>query len=217
MICDSNSNIIDQINKILYENNGYTLFEKNTMLYVKTKEDIAELTTSFDYIIDKYGKLDCSNIVVELIKEDMNIKVFVLNCCVIRICQAELFKKYYEDTFDFIMAYQHPNLENIYEVITKNRYTYIISKKVIPLLSNMKPNPLHKIDFDRVFCEITALISDLKSCNKSHGDPRLDNTGYDPDIDKYILFDFDKFTTLKTNNNDREILYESIEWFMKMR
>ena len=216
------SNIINQINTTLEIYSDYTLFTPNCHIYLESSYDKNIFISILDYIIKCYNKSDYLDGQIEMIKDDMNIKVIIMRNCILRICQTDIYEQYYEKEFDFIRCLKHPNLEHIYEVIKTYKYTYIISKKVIPLLTGMKLNPNLMIDYDNLYNEIVCLISDLKEYNKSHKDVRLDNIGYDPEIDKYILFDFDKFGENNSMNNnsmnnnsiktDIDILVKSIEW-----
>lgn len=185
----------------------YDFFQYNKHIYIDSIDLYYQMVYIFEIINEFY---EYNNKYDEiLIKEDMNIKVFVLSKCIIRICDNNIFNKYYKDNYDYIIKKNHLNLEHIYNIFETNKYTIIVSKKVIPLIINNKINQNHKIDFDKLYNEISNLIVEFKNDNYFHNDISLDNIGYDNILDKYILYDFDKFSNIFISN-DNENLIRSI-------
>ena len=60
---------------------------------------------------------------------------------------------------------------------------------------------------------MNQLIKQLLIDGYSHNDVRIDNIGYDPILDKYILFDFDK-CNMSNSNNDFNTLNKSINFYI---
>jgi hypothetical protein len=179
----------------------YTFFEYNNHIYIDSVELYFHMIYIFE-IINNYYEYNDNNDNI-LVKEDMSFKVFILSNCVIRFCDNNIFNNNYKNNYLYIINKDHPNLEHIYNIFTTDKYIIIISKKVIPLIIDNKINQNHKIDFDKLYNEMSDLIVDLKNDNYSHNDFRLDNIGYDNILDKYILFDFDKFSNIfKSTDND---------------
>jgi hypothetical protein len=207
--------LIDAINSMLDSYSGYTITQPNDRIYIENEDELCNFREIIDYIVSRYNDFDYSKNTLEQIKDDMNFIVIVLSKCVIRVCKTNLFDKKYRSSYDFIMKSMHPNLEKIYEIIRKDAYVYIVSKKIIPLLdSRCRTNELHKTDYDELYYQMSNTCMYLKENNKSHGDLRLDNIGYDNDLEKYVLFDFDKFGDYN-GIYEMDMLYNSIEWIMK--
>jgi hypothetical protein len=203
--------LIDAINCMLDKYSGYVITKPNVHIYMKNEYEESNFKKIMDYIVSTYNNSDYSEDGLEQIKDDMNFVVIVLSKCVIRVCKTDIFNKNYKLNYDFIMRSSHSNLEKIYEVINLDTYTYIISKKIIPLLDSVcEVNKLHNIDYDDLYYQMSGLYSYLKENKKSHGDIRLDNIGYDNDLEQYVLFDFDKFGNYN-GINEMDMLSESIE------
>ena len=70
----------------------YSFFIKNNHIYIDNFLLYSQLNEIFNNIHLLYNKSDISNYQI-IIKEDMNIKVFVLSYCVIRICCIDIYNK----------------------------------------------------------------------------------------------------------------------------
>ena len=211
-----NSNGLYLLNKMSDAFNYYssnTFFEEeNHHIYINSEELSHKITNILETVHYKYNKSDTSDFDI-YVKEDMHIKVFILSNCVIRICDLDIYIKSYNDVFNYITHLKHPNFEHIYEIFFTDKYVFIVSKKIIPLVIDYKINPILRIEFDDLYDQISGLIVIIKEDNYSHGDVRIDNIGYDPDLNKYVLFDFDKFS--KKKSNDLNTLGSSIRIYVK--
>jgi len=205
-------NLLDKLSSAFQYYTDYTLFVQNDHIFI----DSIELYLQFDEICNNINKLynrsDISNFHI-IIKEDMNIKVFVLSYCVIRICSINIYNERYIHVFDYIQNKNHSNLEQIYNIYLTDKYIIIVSKCIIPLITNNIINPLHTPDYTMIYYQMYQLIDQLIIDGYSHNDVRIDNIGYDPNIDKYVLFDFDKFN-ISNINNDLYTLNKSIQFYI---
>jgi hypothetical protein len=195
---------------------GYHLYMPNRHIYLDSPELIRAFIHSITSINQNYNKTDpSSDNFIETIKEDMLIKVFVLNNCVIRICDSAIYEKSYSKVFDFVMDADHPNLECVYTVENIGKYTIIVSKKLIPVLTyntTTRTIDINRIvNLDDLYNQMSELICYLRSFKCSHGDLRLDNIGFDPQTGNYVAFDFDKFS-FDTDLSDRSTLITSIQF-----
>lgn len=188
-----------------------SLFTMNEHVFI----DSRELYLQFSYILTdihiRYNRANITDYHI-MVKDDMKIKVFVLPHCVIRICQTKIYYTRYYNIFEYIIKLDNHNLEHIYNIYHTDKYIIIVSKCIIPLVTNNIINKQHIIDYTLIRNQIGLLINKLIIDGYSHNDVRIDNIGYDPDINKYVLFDFDKFRK-SDNNNDRITLDKSINYY----
>jgi len=190
----------------------YSFFIMNNHIYIDNLLLYSQLNEIFNNIDLLYNKSDISNYQI-IIKEDMSIKVFVLSHCVIRICCIDIYNKKYIHIFNYIKNKNHINLEQIYNIYFTNKYVIIVSKCIIPLIINSIINPLHIPKFELLKYQMSQLINQLLIDGYSHNDVCIDNIGYDPILDKYILFDFDK-CNMSNSNNDLNTLNKSINFYI---
>lgn len=197
---------------------GFTMFQQNPHFHIDSLDSEYQFILILRNILENYNNNDNSSETVISIKEDMLIKVIVLKYCVIRICKKNIYNTIYSDIYKNISKLNHCNLEYIYNYIIGDNYVFIVSKTIIPLVINNNLNQLVKVDFDELYNQMTSLSYDLNMYNMAHNDIRLDNIGYDSDLNKYILFDFDKFKINTTNYNNNNIynLFKSISYYKNL-
>jgi len=203
--------LYNNMNKYFFDICGCNIDKKNMFIYIDSdnlKEQIVNILNeiSVNYNNSKYDILN--------IKEDMIFKVFVLQYCVVRICETKTFIDKYKNIIDKIISINNINIEYIYKYYTTNKYVLLISKRIEPLIIHNEVNKNINIDFDEIYNQITKTIGILLKHNLSHNDVRLDNIGYDKQLNTYVLFDFDK-TCFTNINNDINNLIMSIYHYMK--
>ena len=190
----------------------YSLFIKNDHIFIDNIELYLQFNNICNNINILYNNSDISDYHI-IIKEDMFIKVFVLSYCVIRICHINIYYDRYIHIYTYIQDKNHSNLEHIYNIYLTDKYVIIVSKCIIPLIVDNMINPLHDPDYIMIRLQMYQLIEQLINDGYSHNDVRIDNIGYDPNINKYVLFDFDKFN-ISNYNNDFYTLNKSIEFYI---
>ena len=188
-----------------------SFFDYNTHIYLDNYVLINQFNDICYDIHNTYNKNDISNYNI-IVKEDMHIKVFILSNCIIRICHIDTYKYRYSEFYNHIIQLNHDNIEYIYNIYYTDKYVIIVSKCVIPLIVDNKINILHYPNFDILINQIEEVINVLLYNGYSHNDVNIDNIGYDSELNKYILFDFDKCK--KSNKtNDLYNLIKSIKYY----
>ena len=188
-----------------------SFFDYNTHIYLDNYNLINQFNDICYNIHNTYNKNDLSDYNI-IVKEDMHIKVFILSNCIIRICHIDTYNYKYNELYNYIIKLNHENIEHIYNIYHTNKYILIVSKCIIPLIIDNKINPLHYPKFDILINQIEEVINVLLDNGYSHNDVNIDNIGYDSELDKYILFDFDKCK--KSNKtNDLYNLIKSIKYY----
>ena len=119
-----------KINNILKE--YYDWEGENIWFHLKKKKN--DINKIFNRITNKYNK---RNQKVEMVKTDTGIIVIVLKHIVIRIYKKEKYEKI-KDILDLI----HPNIETTIDKIQFENLFFVISKKIIPILTDFNINPL---------------------------------------------------------------------------
>lgn len=196
-------NIFDDFIKYF---NDKSIYEPTNYIYIDNsiKNIFAETLNELNR---KYNK-NCipTDDFIECMKDDMEIKVFILKHCVLRICFLDKFNEKYLEIYKTIMNWNHTHLEQVYEIITIDKYVIIVSKKIIPIYSNsnqlnieINHDILHKLKN-----EIYDLIIFLSTNNAIHRDLLTDNIGYDFETNNFVAFDFDKFTINSDNNKSKD-------------
>ena len=203
--------LLSKINNAFFYYTDFSLFTFNNHIYL----DNPLLITNFNDICNEiqllYNKNDITDYNI-IVKEDMNIKVFILSYCIIRICHIDIFNHKYQYIYDFIFSVKHDNLEHIYNIYYTNKYVIIVSKKIIPLIINNCINPSHLPNINNIIINISLIIYYLLDNGISHNDVSIDNIGYDVDIDKYVLYDYDKCSIILFVDNIYS-LYKSIDFY----
>ncbi len=203
--------MLDKLNKVFYYYTDTSLFDDNHHIYIDNYNLFIQINIIMNNIHLLYNKSDMTNYRI-ILKDDMNIKVFVLSNCIIRICHIIIYDRLYIDIYRYIIDLLHPNLELIYNIYMTTKYVIIVSKLIIPLVIDNKINPLHKPNYILIREQMHKLIYQFILDGYSHNDVRIDNIGYDSENDLYVLFDFDKFNK-STTNNDIHILDKSIRYY----
>ena len=203
--------LINKLNNVFYFYTDRSLFENNHHIFIDNYNLFIQINIIINNIHILYNKSDISDYNI-ILKEDMHIKVFVLSNCIIRICNINIYNKFYICIYKYIIELFHPNLEQIYDIYFTTKYVIIVSKSIIPLVINNMINPLHKPNYTLLRNQMNNLIKQFINDGYAHNDVRIDNIGYDNENDLYVLFDFDKFN--KSNiNNDLLQLDNSIRYY----
>ncbi len=201
------ANLLNKIDVAFKYYTGWSIYDDNPHFYI----DSHQLNDSFSELINEIN----DNIdTLIYVKEDMPLKVFVLKDYVIRVCLSSLYYVKYNKIFNLIREWRHSNLESIHLISDIGKYVIIVSKRVEPLIVNNNINKNINIDFEKLYYDITTVINDLKDINAVHGDVSLDNIGYDSELDKYILFDYDKFKMNESSSIDYHKLEVSLQFYM---
>jgi hypothetical protein len=191
------------------EKYGYLIFEQNDCLYLESSEEKTHFINILNFINNKYNNNDTSEDFIELLKDDMHLKVLVLKNCVMRICNKEIYYKYYKNVYETIIKWNHKHLETIYEIYKTNNYVIIISKKITPIFGNDDYKKTNFIINDTLLTklenEMYELIAFLADNNAIHSDLCLDNIGFDFETNNFVAYDFDKFK-IKFNVSDIDII-----------
>jgi len=203
--------LFNRLNNVFYLYTDSTLFDNNHHIFIDNYDLFIQMNIIINNIHIKYNRSDISNFNITL-KDDMNIKVFVLSNCIIRICQVTIYNNIYIYVYNYIINLIHPNLEQIFDIYHTDKYVIIVSKSIIPLVIDNKINPIHMPDYTQIRYQMQQLINQFIIDGYSHNDVRIDNIGYDKDTNRYVLFDFDKFNK-SNNNNDLYMLDKSIKYY----
>lgn len=203
--------LFNRLNHVFYDYTDKSLFDLNHHIFIDNYNLFIEINIIINNIHILYNKSDITDYNIVL-KEDMNIKVFVLSNCIIRICLTTIYDKFYICIYKYIIDLLHPNLEHIYNIYHTTKYVIIVSKSIIPLVIDNRINPLHVPDFKLIREQMNNLIKLFIKDGYSHNDVRIDNIGYDSENNLYVLFDFDKFNK-SNNNNDLYLLDKSIHYY----
>ena len=132
---------------------------ENIWFHLKKKKN--DINKIFNRITNKYNK---RNQKVEMVKTDTGIIVIVLKHIVIRIYKKEKYEKI-KDILDLI----HPNIETTIDKIQFENLFFVISKKIIPILTDFNINPLlnkKKIIKDKLIEDIYMLYLILVQLQK---------------------------------------------------
>jgi hypothetical protein len=174
------------------------IFEQNDCLYLESNGEKNHFSNLLNIINTKYNNGDMSSDFIELLKDDMHVKVFVLKNCIMRICNKQIYDKYYSNIYKIIIKWNHKHLETIYEIYNTDNYVIIISKKITPIFSNYYDHKKTNFNIDDTLLDklqnqMFDLIEFLSRNNAIHNDLCLDNIGFDFDTNNFVAFDFDKF------------------------
>ena len=156
-------------------------------------EKLNLVRTVFNSLLAKYNNNAYS---IELYKNDTSAEVFVFENCVIRFYDCEYLKSK-KEIFSKLSGSKY--LEEILEAkyCDDLEFGYIVSEKLVPLVNTVGYDL--KLNREIVKPEIIAkLISDvtqgleyLHRNNIRHGDSRLDNIGFRPSDNSFVLFDLE--------------------------
>ena len=178
-----------------------SIFTYNRHIYIDSNELKQKFAYTLNLINNKYNNNDLSDKYIVAFKEDMSLKVFVLQNCVLRICEKEIFNLKYKKIYEKIIELNSTLLEKIYEIFDIGKYFIIVSKKIIPVNTDNKWNiKTNEEIFGKLWNEIILLINILCENNITHDDLILDNIGYDVELNNFVAFDFDKFTIHNTSD-----------------
>ena len=183
-----------KINNIL---NEYYDWEGENIWY-KLQKKKCDINKIFNRITNKHNKRGQK---VEMIKTDTGIIVIVLKHIVIRIYKKEKYEKI-KDILDLI----HPNIENTIDKIQFENLFFVISKKIIPILTDFNINPLldkKKIIKDKLIEDIDSALNEIDENGYIQGDARLDNVGVEINDNEYIYVIFDFGATTKKSETSR--------------
>lgn len=197
---NDNLTLFNKISSVFLTYTNSTLYSANNHIYINNYNLYYQFTNIFEQIHINYNKKDESDFNI-ILKDDMNFKVFVLSNCVVRICHIDKWYNLYQHTYSYLELNIYQNLEYIYNIYYTNSYIIVVSKCILALVNNNKLTNKHIINFDKLTIEITNQIINLAIDGFIHNDVCLDNIGYDILIDKYVLFDFDKLTTIKIKDS----------------
>jgi hypothetical protein len=192
------------------EKYDYSLFNQNNCLYLKSCDEKNKFNDILNIINNKYNNNDVSSDFIELLKDDMNIKVFVLKNCIMRICEKQIYNKYYSEVYKTLIKWNHKNLETIYEIYNTNYYVIIVSKKIMPIFNNYYDHKKTNFDIDDTLLaklqnQIFDLIQFLADNGAIHNDLCLDNIGFDSETNNFVAYDFDKFKIKLNDETNDEI------------
>lgn len=178
-----------------------SLFKYNEHIYIDSDELKHKFAQILNLINHKYNNDDLSDKYIIAFKEDMSLKVFVLQNCVLRICEKNIFESKHKYIYEKIIKLNSPYLEQIYEIFDVDKYVIIVSKKIIPVNTNNKWNiKISEETLIKLWDQIIELINFLYINNATHDDLMLDNIGYDIETNNFVAFDFDKFTIHSTSD-----------------
>ena len=201
-------NLLLQIFSDNMEKYWITIFEQNDCLYLEHNSEKNQFSNILNIINTKYNNSDMSSDFIELLKDDMHVKVLVLKNCVMRICKKEIYNKYYKNVYETIIKWNHKHLETIYEIYDTNNYIIIASKKITPVFGNYSDYKQTNFKIDgslliKLHNQMFDLIGFLSSNNAIHNDLCLDNIGFDFDTGNFVAYDFDKFKINTNFNSDK--------------
>jgi hypothetical protein len=86
--------MLDKLNKVFYYYTDTSLFDDNHHIYIDNYNLFIQINIIMNNIHLLYNKSDMTNYRI-ILKDDMNIKVFVLSNCIIRICHIVIYDRLY--------------------------------------------------------------------------------------------------------------------------
>ena len=210
----NSESIINAFNNCFQDYTCESIFAHNNCLYIDSNDLKTNFTNTLLIIIERYNNGHFSENLIEGMKDDMHIKVFILKHCILRICETSVFNADYKDTYMQVINWSNPHLETIYEIFNIGKYTLIVSKKIIPLFDSLTPN----IDFDdnllkQLVTQMYGLMHFLHENHATHCDLLLDNIGYDSETNCFVAFDFDKFDIYTPEKYDQSNVEKTIAYF----
>jgi len=207
----------------------YFLVEFDTDILTNERNELTLLHRYSDLlncISDKYNNSESE---ILSIKEDMHIKVIVLNLCILRIIPTDLYNERFSNFYKYAQDMGHPNLEHIYEIYKTKDYIFIVTKKIKPLIKFCEAiceivlDTTHKLNLEKLKINMTSILAKINSDGYNHNDCTLDNIGYDESTDSYVLFDFDKISCSKKRscegsiiNRDQCIFLNSLKFWLNI-
>ena len=199
------SKIDPVINRILLEY-GYDepnfIIEKLYYPIIKNNYDnFHQINLLLNEILIKYN--ESSNSFISFKNDGLIVLVFKKIC--IKIFSKEnIIPRNIDQLYNLLQKNKSIYLEKIYEIIPEDQLDILIvvSKTVDTFqFKERLANDTLKIKDD-----ITNALIYLKNHNWTHYDARIDNVGYDQELNKYVLFDFD----MSKYNEDHSILNNNL-------
>lgn len=168
---------------------------------------LIELHKFLNYVGKTFNNKDSS---LELIQHETNATVIVLKHCVIRFYDIKLYTKLCP-----LFKSQNPHIEKVFEHGIKVNYGYTISKKIIPIDLLIEQNKITKNIAEKIHDHMVIGLEHLHKIGFVHGDPSVNNSGYDPETHNFVLFDFDRSRPIEKNGdieNDYQKMYRSLKY-----
>jgi len=134
---------------------------------------------------------------IQTFKSDVKGMIIVLDHCVVRTYRTNLFLRIRP-----LYRLRNPYLEKCLESKQLENNGVFVCKKIKPLLDvssmtgirlSVKMTP-HL--FEQLLQDVEKGISKIHSYGYCHNDVSLDNTGYDEETKKFVLFDYDAATRI---------------------
>jgi serine/threonine protein kinase len=167
---------------------------KNSPFDYKKLEQFMALRKLLNVLVARYNHNDSE---VELIQHETNATVLLLKHCVIKFYDCDLY-----NTLRVFFSFPHKNIESVlYHELTPF-FGFTVTKKYIPVDKMIEQKKITPGIADMIHDHTFKALEYMHSINFTHGDPNLNNTGYDPDTKCFVLFDFDRSRLIKT---DRDI------------
>ena len=202
---------------LVYSDEVVKYFMKDGVLTADISEDISNAKRSslkrspFDY--DDFAQLlelrDFLNYVakthnhgnsgLELIQHETNATVIVLQHCVVRFYTPYLYTK-----LSTLFYVSNKNIERVLFKGVKRNYGFTVTQKYVTVDSMIKKGIVRKSMGGLAHDHMMKGLECMHSVGFVHGDPTLNNTGYDPVTKQFVLFDFDRSRRIEKDGDANE-------------
>lgn len=162
-----------------------------------TKEKIYFIRKLLNSLVKKYNQNDY---VVEIFKNDTNVDVIILKHCVIKLYNKNNWNQKKEI---FKVLNNNNYLEKIIEAKISDEFNfgYVVSEKLVSLI-NQEGNKIFEFNLDQLKENVQNALNYLHQFKILHNDASVDNTGYRPSDNSYVLFDFGLSKIVSEDNID---------------
>jgi len=182
-----------------------------------SQEKVSLIRIIFNSLLAKHNQ---DSYTLELYKNDTGAEVFVFENCVVRFYDYQ-YLKLKEEIFSKLSGSNY--LEKILETkfCDDLEFGYIVSEKLVPLVNavdyNLELNKeiVRPDNIDKLTSDITQGLKYLHSNNIRHGDSRLDNIGFRPSDNSFVLFDLEGasyITQYKSASQDFDMFKGSLRF-----
>jgi hypothetical protein len=182
---------IDQvINRILleygYDDHNFIVERLYSPIIKDNYDNFHKINLLLNEILIKYNEDQHSFV---SFKNDGLIVLVFKGVCIKVFSKENIIPRNIDRLYNLLQKNNSPYLEQIYEVINSDQLniSIVVSKTVD---TNHFKNRL-ETDSSVIKENIRNALIYLKDHNWTHYDTRIDNVGYDQELNKYILFDFD--------------------------